>query len=146
MTQAVIEAAIVSTIQLHGDFSTANTRLNDRKPLRKGLARTVVVTYENHQDEDLTISRVRRIWTYAVDVLVPWRGQWDELMANVATETQKLVDTLAAYPKLNGAAGVVRARFMVSDTPDVVRSSKGGYRGRRHHVEVHEVVDPSRQE
>ena len=146
MSQATIEAGIVGTIRLHADFDTSNCYLYDRRVLGKGLARLVVVSYANLRKEEVTIQVERRIWTYNVDVLVPWRGTLTELDTRVGTETQKVIDTLAAYPRLNGTANVQKAAMTQASTPDVISERKGVYRGRRHSLEVIEFYNPGRAE
>jgi hypothetical protein len=146
MSQTVIEAAIASVIQKHADFDTTNTKTNDRRPLGKGLARVVYITYGTHREEELTIRYTNRIWTFFIDVLVPWKGEMYELLDRVAVETQKVVDTLAAWPKLDGTSGVTRAILSLSNTPDVMQTAKGRYRGRRHFLEVREAVTAARSE
>ena len=146
MSQAIIEAAIIATIKQHADFDDTNCYLYDKRALGKGLARLVVVSYGQHRREELTLQLERRIWTYNVDVLVPWRGELTELDIRVGTETQKVIDTLAKYPRLNGVADVQKAIMTQSVTTDVITERKGGYRGRRHAVDVLEIYDPQRAE
>lgn len=146
MSQATIEAGIVATIKLHADFDDTNCYLYDRRSLGKGLARLVVVSYFQHRREGLTLQVDRRIWTYNIDVLVPWRSMLTELDVRVGTETQKVVDILAQYPRLNGTANVQRTDLTLSATPDVITERKGAYRGRRHTLDVLEVYNPGRAE
>jgi len=146
MSQATIEAGIIATIIKHADFDADNTKLYDRRPMGKGKARVVVVSYNTHRKEPLTLQMERRTWTYNVDVLVPWRGDLTELDTRVGTETQKVIDTLAAYPKLDGVTGVQRTDVTLSNAPDLVQERKGGYRGRRHFLDVKEIVNPGRVE
>ena len=146
MSQATIEAGIIDTITQHADFTSANTKMYDRRPIGKGLARVVVVTYNSHRKESVTLKLERRIWTYNVDVMVPWRGDLTELSTRVGTETQKVIDTLAKYPKLNGVSGVQRTDVVLTNMPDLIQERKGGYRGRRHFLNVLEIVDPGRLE
>jgi len=146
MTQATVEAGILATVKLHADFTAANTFLYDKRALGKGLARIVVISYSSHKSEELTLNIERRTWTYNVDVLVPWRGELTELDVRVGTETQKVVDTLAKYPRLNGAANILKTVLTVSSSPDVISQAKGVYRGRRHTLDVQEMFDPGRLE
>lgn len=146
MSQSVIETGIVNTIRLHAEFDSTNCKLYDRRPIGKGLARTVVISYQQIRTEELTIQLERHIWTYSIDVLVPWRGELTELDTRVGVETQKLIDTLAAYPRLNGTADVQKAVMSLSTSPDVITYRKGGYRGRRHTLDVYEIVNPGRTE
>jgi len=146
MSQATIEAGIIATIIKHADLDTDNTKLYDRRPMGKGKARVVVVSYNSHRKEQLTLQLERRIWTYNIDVMVPWRGDLTELDTRVGTETQKVIDTLAKYPKLNAVAGIQRTDVILTNTPDLIQQKKGGYRGRRHFLEVREIVDPVRLE
>lgn len=146
MSQATIEAGIIATIQLHADFDTTNCFLYDRRALGKGLERLVVVSYGQHRREELTIQLERRIWTYNVDVLVPWRGELTELDVRVGTETQKVIDTLATYPRLNGVANVSKTIMSLSSLPDVITERKTAYRGRRHTLDIYEIYNPGRAE
>jgi len=146
MSQATIEAGIISTITQHADFDSDNTKLYDRRPMGKGKPRVVVVSYAQHKREDITLQIERRTWTYNVDVLVPWRGDLTELDTRVGTETQKLIDTLAKYPRLNGTANIQRTDMTLSSLPDLITERKGGYRGRRHSLDVLEVYNPARVE
>ena len=146
MSQSVIEAAIVAVIKLHADFDDTNCYLYDRRALGKGLARLVVVTYNQLRRESISLQMERRVWTYNVDVLVPWRGELYELDTRVGTETQKVIDILAKYPRLNGTANVQRTDMTLSAIPDVISHRKGVYRGRRHTLDVLEIYDPQRAE
>jgi hypothetical protein len=146
MSQATVEAGIVATIKLHADFDDTNCYLYDRRALGKGLARLVIVSYSTHRREPLTLQVDRRIWTFFVDVMVPWRGQLTELDTRVGTETQKVIDTLAKYPRLNGTANIQRTDLTLSAFPDVISEKRGTYRGRRHTLDVLEVYNPGRAE
>jgi len=146
MSQATIEAGIITTITKHADFDSDNTKLYDRRPMAKGKARVVVVSYNTHRKEQLTLKMERRIWTYNIDVMIPWRGDLTELDIRVGVETQKVIDILAKYPKLNGVAGVQRTDVTIANMPDLIQEKKGGYRGKRHFLDVLEIVDPGRLE
>jgi len=144
--QRTIEDAVVATIKLHADFDDTNCFAYDGRALGKGLPRLVRVSYASHRRQSLTLQVDRRIWSFNVDVLVPWRGQLAEMDERVGTETQKVIDTLAKYPRLNGTADVQRTDMTVSNTPDVLLERRGTYRGRRHVLDVLEVYDPQRAE
>lgn len=144
--QRTIEVAIVDTIKLHADFDATNCYAYDRRALGKGLARLVVIHYATHRREPLTIQVDRRIWSFSVDVLVPWRGQLAEMDERVGTETDKVIGILAKYPRLNGTADIQRTDMTVSNTPDVLMERKGFYRGRRHNLDILEIFDPVRAE
>lgn len=144
--QRTIEDAIVATVKLHADFNNDNVFAYDRRKLAKGHDRFVVISYSTHRREGLTLQCDRRIWSFNVDVLVPWRGQLAEMDKSVGTETQKVIDILAQYPRLNGTTDIQRTDLTVSNTPDVISQRKGFYRGRRHNLDVLEIYDPSRAE
>lgn len=145
-SQRTIEDAIVATVKLHADFNNDNVFVYNKRALGKGLSRLVIVSYQIHRREALTLTIDRRIWSFNVDVLVPWRGQLAEMDKSVGTETQKVIDILAKYPRLNGTADIQRTNLIASNTPDVLTERKGFYRGRRHTLEVLEVYDPVRVE
>lgn len=146
MSQAVIEAAIVATIKLHADFDATNCYLYDRRGLGKGLARLAIVSYGQMRRQSVTIQIEQRVYSYNIDVMVPWPGTLVALDQNVATETQKVIDILAQYPRLNGTAGVTRTEMSLAATPDIITERRGSYRGRRHTLDVYETYDPSRAE
>ena len=146
MSQRVIEDAVAATVKLHADFNDTNCFVYDKRALGKGLDRLVVVSYGTIKREGISLQMERRIWTFNVDVLVPWRGELTELDTRVGTETQKVVDILAKYPRLNGTANVQRTDMTLSPTADVISHRKGAYRGRRHTLEVKEIYDPQRAE
>lgn len=146
MSQRTIEDAIAATIKLHADFDDTNCFVYDRRALGKGLARLVIVSYAQQRREALTIQLDRRVWSFNIDVLVPWRGQLTELDTRVGTETQKVIDILAQYPRLNGTANVQRTDLILSALPDVIQERKGVYRGRRHSLDVLETYNPQRAE
>lgn len=146
MSQTVIEAGIIAVIKLHSDFDDTNCYLYDKRALGKGLDRLVIVSYAQHRREPITLQIERRVWSYNVDVLVPWRGELTELDTRVGTETQKVADILAKYPRLNGTANVQRTDMTLSAIPDVISHRKGVYRGRRHSLDVLEIFNPQRAE
>jgi len=146
MTQATVEAGILATVKLHADFTAANTFLYDKRVLAKGLARLAIISYSSHKTEELTLKTERWVWTYNVDVLVPWRGELTEMDVRVGTETTKVVNILAQYPRLNGVANIQKTVMSSSSTPDVITQAKGVYRGRRHSLDIYEFVDPGRLE
>jgi hypothetical protein len=146
MSQATVEAGILATVKLHADFTATNTYLYDKRGLAKGLARFCIISYSSHKTEELTLTTEKRTWTYNVDVLVPWRGELTELDVRVGTETQKVVDTLAKYPRLNATANILKTVLTLSSSPDVITQARGVYRGRRHTLDVQEMFDPGRLE
>ena len=79
-------------------------------------------------------------WVYNVDVLVPWRGELAELDTRIAVETQKVVDILAQYPRLKATAGIQRADLVAGTTADRISEKKGVYRGKRHTLNILEIV------
>jgi len=146
VSQASVEAAIVATIKLHADFDDTNCVLNDTRYLAKGLNRLAIVSYNSHRQEAATLKMDKKLWNYNVDVLVPWRGEMTTLESSVATETQKVCDILAQYPRLNGTSGVLRTEMTLSTAPNLITQSKGAYRGRRQNLQVTEIIDPGRVE
>lgn len=147
MSQAEIEAGIMTTIRKHADFDEDNCKLYDRRPMNKGLARVVVVSFDNvSAAEQITIRSERRTWSFNVDVLVPWRGELPELDTRVGVETQKIIDTLAAWPRLSATTGVQRADLVTGSKADLIMERKGIYRGRRHTLNVLEIVTVGRSE
>ena len=146
MSQRVIEDAVAATIKIHADFDDTNCFVYDRRALGKGLDRLVVVSYGQLRRESVSLQMERRVWSLNVDVLVPWRGELTELDTRVGTETQKVIDILAKYPRLNGTANVQRTDMTLSPTADVITEKKGRYRGRRHSLDVLEFYDPQRAE
>ncbi|MFA5429846.1 MAG: hypothetical protein WC329_01650 [Candidatus Omnitrophota bacterium] len=146
MSQTTVENGILETIKKHEDFNFDNCKLYDRRPIGKGLARIVVISYNSHSKEQITIKAERVNWVYNVDVLVPWRGELAELDERIAVETQKVIDILGNYPRLNGTSGVQRADLVTGRAADYMTERKGVYRGKRHVLNILEIVNPGRLE
>ena len=85
-------------------------------------------------------------WTVNVDIFVPWRNEAYELEQRISVEAQKVIDTLQKYPRLNGTSGVNKAQISNVGLPDILELRRGAYRGKRHPLEVEEIVDPGRVE
>ena len=114
--------------------------------IKKGLNRVVRVLRGGHRQEQVTLDSYRHVWTVNLDVYVPWKGKNDTLEADLATETQKVIDTIHEYPRLEASAGVTRAEVLNANQPDPLVNRNGRYRGQRLFLEVHEIVTPTRAE
>lgn len=146
MSYAVVEAAAVTVLRKHADFDATNCRAGDVSPIKKGLERVVSALYGGVRKDDLTVTMVRHTWTVFLDLYVPYRGEVPELETRLASERQKMIDTVEAYPMLDGTAGVTKAHIINGETPEPLQPKKGAYRGQRLYLEVTEIVKPARQE
>lgn len=146
MSYSTVEASILAVIRTHADFDTNNVLAGSASAIKKGLARVVRVLKGGHRQEQITIASYRHIWTVNLDMYVPWKGKIDTLETDLATETQKVIDTLHQYPRLNGSAGVTRAELLNANQADPLVNRNGRYRGQRLFLEVHEIVTPTRAE
>lgn len=144
MSYATVEAAVVSVLQTHADFDATNCTQGDSSPIKKGLERVVRVMYGGSRREELTITLMRHVWTVRIDLYVPYRGKIQDMEATFATERQKVIDTLAIYPRLNDLTGITKAELLNGDTPEPLATKKTAYRGQRMYLEVHETVKPVR--
>lgn len=142
MSYAVVEAAAVTVLRKHADFDATNCRAGDVSPIKKGLERVCSLLYGGVRNEQVTLKIFRHVWTVNVDLYVPYRGEIPELEGRLATERQKIIDTLGAYPRLDSLAGVTSARLTNADSPEPLRPKKGAYRGQRLYLEVVESVEP----
>jgi hypothetical protein len=144
MSYANVEAAVVTVIRTHADFDSTNCIAGDRSPIKKGLERVCTVKYGNVRREAITITMMRHIWIVLVDIFVPYRGRIQDMETSLATERQKVIDTLAIYPHLDDLAGVTKAEILNGDAPEPLNPKKSAYRGQRLYLEVHETTKPVR--
>lgn len=144
MSYATVEAAVVTVIRTHADFNSTNCIAGDSSPIKKGLERVCRVWYGSTKREPITLTLMRHIWTVRVDVFVPYRGKIQDMEATLASERQKVIDTLAKYPLLNNLEGVTKAELLNGDAPEPLSTKKTAYRGQRMYLEVHETVKPVR--
>lgn len=139
-----IEQAVVDVLRTHDDLNHDNCLSGDLAGLKKGLDRVVNVKYAKVTRKPLTITMVEHIWALQVDVYVPYRGRIQDMEASLAVERQKVIDTLAKYPKLDNLAGVHKAEVVNGDAPEPLSTRKAAYRGQRLRLEVHQAVEPVR--
>ncbi len=146
MSYSVIEAAVVTVIIKHADFSTTNCKARDSSPIKKGLARVCAVSFNSYAREEASIKSESYKWLLNVDVLVPWRGNNADHQASLNTETQKVIDILDLWPKLAGTSGVIDSNILNAAKPEPLGEKFGSYRGQRLNLEVEEIVTPVRAE
>jgi len=144
MSYATVEAAVVTVIKTHADFDDDNCIAGDDSPIKKGLERIVRVWYGGTRRNEVTIKLMEHVWTVRIDLFVPYRGDIHDMEATFATERQKVIDTLAKYPRLDSLAEVTKAELLNGDAPEPLNTKKTAYRGQRMYLEVHEVVKPAR--
>ena len=144
MSYATVETAVVTVLRTHADFDTDNCVQGDSSPIKKGLERVVKVWYGSSRREPITLTIMRHIWTVRIDVFVPYRGRIQDMETSLATERQKVIDTMAKYPLLDNLAGVSKAEILNGDAPEPLNTKKTAYRGQRLYLEVHENVKPAR--
>ena len=125
MSYATIEAAVVTVIIKHADFSTTNCKARDIRPLSDGLERVCLVSYGNQAREEMTLRSELYIWTLNIDVFVPWRGEDSVLQASLNTEMQKVIDTLEAWPKLDAANGVLDSNITNINKAELLAEKMG---------------------
>ena len=63
MSYSVIEAAVVTVIIKHADFSTSNCKARDIRPLSDGLERVCKVSYGSQIRQASTINQLTYTWT-----------------------------------------------------------------------------------
>lgn len=147
MSYSTIEAAVVNVIKKNADFGVAGvTVAHDTKALGKGLSRFCLVSYNSDKSEELSIKTDKRTWFLNIDVFVPWRGDLGTLEGSIMTEVQKVKDVLAAWPRLDGCSGVLKAALTTGTFPDVITRGKGTWRGKRSLLEVQEAYTTGRSE
>jgi len=144
MSYATVEAAVITAIRTHADFDSNNCIAGDSSPIKKGYERVCRVWYGSSRREEVTISLMRHIWTVRIDIFVPYRGKIQDMEATLASERQKVIDTLATYPRLNDLTGVTKAEILNGDSPEPLNPKRTSYRGQRLYLEVHEIVKPAR--
>lgn len=144
MSYSTVESAVITVIRTHADFGTTNCTAGDLRPIKNGYQRFCAVKYGGSRREELTIHLIRHVWTVLIDLFVPYRGEVSDMEATFATERQKVIDTLATYPRLNDLSGVTKAEVLNGDAPEPLQTKKSAYRGQRLYLEVHETTKPVR--
>ena len=144
MSYALIEAAVITVLAIHGDFDTDNVKAGDSLMIGKGYERAVRVSNGGHTDKGLTLALVERTWTIFLDLYVPYRGALADLNTRLNTERQKVIDQMALYPRLNNLAGVRVATLDQSIPPEPLNPKHTVYRGQRNRLIVIEIVKPAR--
>lgn len=144
MSYAVIEAAIATSIKGHADFDADNVSRGDFRVLSAGPDRAVILTFSAHRQEEVGIQIIKHTWTTNIDVLVPYRGELPELQTRLATEAQKVLDTLNADPRLGGASDVTKSIVINAGSPEPISAQKAPYRGHRYLIETTEILKPVR--
>ena len=145
MSYSVIEAALLAVIRKHADFPAANTSRGDFRIVGHGKERVVVLTFGSMRSREETLQRMIYTWLTNIDLFVPWRGEYLNWLTTIESETQKLVDTIVQWPKLDGTADVLSVSLIVQ-SPSTQTLELGTYRGERLICEVEELVNPSRAE
>lgn len=144
MSYATIEAAILTVIKTHADFDGNNCKAGNLDPIGKGKPRAVNVRYQQHSEMELSLRTIEKTWVVNIDVYVPWKGQREEYASRITAEMQKVVDTIALYPKLGDTSGVIDAKLTVGNLPGPLEEKRGRYRGQRLVLTVREAVTPAR--
>lgn len=145
MTYTEIEQAVVDVLRTHDDFDHDNCLIGDLEGIKKGAERFVRIMYARVTQRPLTITMIEHTWTVKVDIFVPYRGRIQSMETTLATERQKVIDTLAKYPKLNNLAGVIKAEITNGDAPEPLGSRKTAYRGQRLYLSIRQAVQPVRE-
>ncbi len=147
MSYSTIETSLLAVIRKHADFDTTNVQAGEASAMKKGLERTVRILKGSHRQIPVTVMAYRHIWTINIDLYVPWRGDMAALEAALYTEGQKIIDTLHAWPYLDGSAGITSAELLNAGQPEALAGDKKGvYRGQRYILEAIEIVSPTRSE
>ena len=145
MSYSVIEAALLAVIQKHADFPTANSSRGDFRIIGHGKERIAVLTFAGNSEREETLRSLIYTWTTHINLFVPWRGEYNTWLTTMQAEMQKLVDTIAQWPKLNNTNGVLSVALAVQ-SPDAPTLEYGAYRGQKLICTVEELITPSRQE
>ena len=145
MSYSQIEQAVLTVLRTHDDLNHDNCLSGDLEGIKKGLERLVRVMYARVNRRPLTATMMEHDWTVKIDVFVPYRGRIQDMESSLATERQKVIDTLAKYPKLDNLEGVISAEVINGDAPEPLGSRKTAYRGQRLYVTIRQAVEPARE-
>ena len=144
MSYSEIEQAVLTVLRTHDDLNHDNCLSGDLEGMKRGFERLVRVMYARVNRRPLTATMMEHDWTVKIDVLIPYRGRIQDMEETLATERQKVIDTLAKYPKLDNMAGIISAEVMNGDAPEPLGSKKTAYRGQRLYLTIRQAVEPPR--
>lgn len=141
-----VKSALVGAITQHADYSCANVLVEHSRVLGSGVARAVVINNGGVAREDWTWGTEKLTWTIWVDVYSRWTGQIQAVTANTSSDSQKVLDTISQYPRLNGSTGILNAAVQSIVPVDPINEGRTAYTRQRVSVIVQEIVTPNRQE
>ena len=141
MSYSSVESALLTVLQLHADYSTANSSAGDYRVLAASSARSVILSPGPFAREVVAAPRrVRNAWVINLDLFVPFRIDLSTVAAAIRTDRQTILDHLDKYPTLNSATGVLNAFCTGAGEPEEWVGEDGGFWSQRLVVQVEERV------
>lgn len=125
MSYSTVEDALLTIIQAHANYSSANSSQGDYHILGNGASRYVVLTPGPIRAHNSTATlgsgpsrRMRTVWVIQVNLIIPWRGEISTIASQIRTDRQTLIDQIDAYPTLDGTSGVIISSFESAGNPE----------------------------
>lgn len=146
MSYSTIETAVAVVIKKHADYDDTNVLQGETSAIKKGYERVVRLRYGGHRRSEVSLRAILNVWTTNIDLYIPWRGETAELETRFQTEFQKIIDTIEAWPKLNGTTGIISSDLINASSPEPLESKKSAYRAQRLILETQEMITPTRSE
>jgi len=140
MSYTSVEAAAITVLQLHADYSTANVSAGDYRILAKGLVKYVVFQPGSILDRGTSQAsrRMRTLWEINLELFLPFTDEISTIASEIRAERSIVIDHMDAYPTLNGATGVIMASMTGGSPPQDWRGESRRWWKQSFRLEVEE--------
>ena len=144
MSYDTIEGAVLTLVQVLGNYSTTNSSRRDHRILAKGVVRAVVLMPGPVLDREVVQAprRIRTVWSTQIDL---YRNYFSTRVLVTAinsleTDHQELLDHFDKYPTLNGVSGVIHSFIAGAGDIDMFVGENGQWLVRRLVLQTEERI------
>ena len=148
MSYDTIEAAALTVLRLHADYSSTNTSRGDYRILGGGLTRGVVLTPSSVLAREVVAAprQIRTVWVINIDLFISFTavgGEQDKIADAIRADRQNIIDQFDKYPTLNGATGIIHAIITSALEPEKWTGQSRNWWSQRMQMQVEERVQVS---
>lgn len=114
MSYSTAETGVKTVIQKINGYSVNNCTINDYRVLALGQSKGVVLKKgaSNHSQKSMGATPLfQNFWGINAELYLPFIDEAPNLAGSVRDESQKIVDEIRKWPKLDGVAGMVDVRI-----------------------------------